>query len=377
LNIKRILLTGGRAPSTLHLSRFFHSKGYEVISAECTVHHLLKHSSSILRNYVIPSPNSDIDGFISSLLSIISNENIDLFIPTCEEVFHVSMHLEKFEGKCKVFTDSIDKMNLLHNKHSFNLFIVPFTNSVPKTFRIRTIDELIERSNEFHSFVLKPVYSRFSSQVHFLKKGTQLPKISFSEEQEWVIQEYIEGTQYCSYATVHNGRLLSFSLYKTVYSAGVGATIHFKHYFNEDIYLWVRKIAEQLAFNGQLSFDFIVDGDANFYPIECNPRLTSGIHLIENPSFWMEDQPCVFPIGKQTWSLKLAMLLYAQQNIKRNGNPYRLIKEFLQSKDVIFSLYDWKPFFYQFYVYFKLYYQSKKSKISILEITTHDIEWNG
>jgi hypothetical protein len=44
---------------------------------------------------------------------------------------------------------------------------------------------------------------------------------------------------------------------------------------------WVRRCVGDLAFDGFVSFDFVVDGGGRAWGIECNPRATSGIHFVE------------------------------------------------------------------------------------------------
>ena len=109
-----ILLTGGRAPAALELARAFHHAGHTVFMAESLRGHLSQPSNAIKANFVVPAPRQEEDAFINALKKIIEENKVNLLIPTCEEVFHIAMRRE--ELPCTVFTESIDKLDQLHNK---------------------------------------------------------------------------------------------------------------------------------------------------------------------------------------------------------------------------------------------------------------------
>lgn len=116
---QRILLTGGRAPATLDLARQLAVAGHQVYMAESCPAHLCVHSREIVRNYSVPKPNEDSDGYINALIEIIMLEKIDWLIPTCEEIFFVARGLDRLSQHCLVFTDSLDKLRCLHSKWEF------------------------------------------------------------------------------------------------------------------------------------------------------------------------------------------------------------------------------------------------------------------
>ncbi|GAA3325969.1 hypothetical protein GCM10020331_060000 [Ectobacillus funiculus] len=76
-----------------------------------------------------------------------------------------------------------------------------------------------------------------------------------------------------------NGKLLAHSVYQTEFTAGLGATIAFQHTECDPIFHLFQYSLKKLKYSGQIAFDFIVTKDGKVYPIECNPRTTSGLHL--------------------------------------------------------------------------------------------------
>ena len=54
--MKRVLLTGGRAPATLDLARHLHHAGCEVFVAESVRYPICRGSNSIKELIMVPSP---------------------------------------------------------------------------------------------------------------------------------------------------------------------------------------------------------------------------------------------------------------------------------------------------------------------------------
>lgn len=371
MNIKRILLTGARAPVTLHLARLFGKCGHRVIVCDSFPYTLCKYSKFIAKSFVVAKPKQETKQFIQDLQNIIKTEKIDLLIPTCEEVFYIAKYQDQLH--CEVFVDNFAKMNLLHHKYQFIEQVKAMGQFVPATEILSSEKQIEEMLKTYGKVVIKPIYSRFNTKTMFVTKGDSLPKIQQSKKNRLLIQQFIEGKQYCSYSIAKNGQVLAHSLYKSEFSAS-GATIAFSHIHHDRIYHWVKQFVAKINYTGQIAFDMIVDSAENIYPIECNPRSTSGIHLFSEdalPRAFLEkgNSPC-FPKEKNQTMITLAMLLYGKKN-------RQWLKMFFKSKDVLFSLEDVKPFFYQFISYYQLLKLSRQKKMGIFETTTYDIEWNG
>jgi predicted ATP-grasp superfamily ATP-dependent carboligase len=97
-----------------------------------------------------------------------------------------------------------------------------------------------------------------------------------------VLQEYIDGDHYCTYGLVRNGELLAHSAYKPQQRWGMGSSTVFENFEDKEIEIWVRNFVAGINFTGQIAFDFIRSKEGILYPIECNPRVTSGVHLFKD-----------------------------------------------------------------------------------------------
>ncbi|MBI5354601.1 MAG: ATP-grasp domain-containing protein [Chloroflexi bacterium] len=371
-----ILLTGGRAPATLDLARVFHRAGHTVFAAESLRGHLSQPSAAIKANFAVPAPRQEKDAFIGALKKIVAENQIDLLIPTCEEVFYVAMGRDEFP--CKVFTEPIHKLDLVHNKWKFAA-----NENMPETMLIRSQDELASAFERFDKLVIKPVYSRFAARTLILPSFQKASStLTFDSCQQWVAQKYIEGQAYCTYSVCHHGHVTAHTTYPSHFTAGQGATIVFEHVEHPAIFNWVKCFVEKNHFTGQIAFDFIQTSEGRVYVLECNPRATSGVHLLAShpqfvDAFLNPAMDCITPLESRNYMLASAMLVYGLPMAIRKNKFLEWLKTFLNSKDVIFNFKDPLPFLLQLRSIFSYLNLAREKGISPLEASTFDIEWNG
>jgi len=324
-----VLLTGGRAPCTLALARLFHVAGHRVLVAESVKHHLCRVSKAVERSFRVPPPNGEPGAFAAALAEIIVAEQVDVLIPTCEEIFFVALGLDRLAPLCRVWASPIGQLQELHDKWRFARLAERLGLAVPETRlvasgedwlalagagRVGEAGELAEAGESQGSMenrkpgvadaaeewlggrlVLKPAYSRFASQVLFLgaadDAGERLRTLMdkqpvLSAATPWVAQRMVEGRHLCTYSIAYEGVLIAHAAYPCLYRVGVGATVHYEPMRHEGALAWVRRFVAGTGFTGQIAFDFIEaqgnGGEAGvLYALECNPRATSGIHLFE------------------------------------------------------------------------------------------------
>ncbi len=376
-----ILFTGGRAPATLELIRAFHRAGHTVFMAESLRGHLSQPSNAIEANFVVPAPRQNKDAFLLALKNIIVENKINLLIPTCEEAFYVAMGRD--ELPCEVFVESIKKLKDLHNKWHFVINAIGHDLCAPETMYLNNQDDLLHAFAHWRELVLKPVYSRFAARTLVLPtfKHT-LDTLTVTSKAPWVAQQYIKGRQICAYSICHNGRVTAHTAYESTFTAGQGATIAFQHMDHPAIYRWVKTFVEKNHFTGQIAFDFIEAEDGQLYGLECNPRATSGVHLLAShpnftEAFLNPNILCITPALGHSSMLATAMLIYGLPRAIKQNQFIQWIKTFFTSSDVILDFKDPVPFIMQFRSILAYLSLARKQRITSLEASTFDIEWNG
>ena len=374
-----ILLTGGRSPATLDLARAFHRAGHTVFMAESLRGHLSQPSAAVKANFVMPAPRQNKEAFLVALKNIIIENKIDWLIPTCEEIFYVSMGRDQLP--CMVFAEPIKKLNQFHNKWNFVVNAIGLDLYAPETILINSHEDLLHAYAHWRELVLKPIYSRFAART-LIMPPLQMALSTLKFDSPWIAQEFLDGRPYCTYSVCHHGVIHAHTTYPSTFTAGRGATIVFEHVEHPVIFNWVKTFVRENNFTGQIAFDFIQTPNGQLYALECNPRATSGVHLLaSNPMFvdaFLDPQPgCVTPLDRSTHMLSTAMLMYALPESIKGGQFLKWLKAFFTSNDVILDLRDPLPFFFQFKSIFAYLALSKKYGISPLEASTFDIEWNG
>lgn len=357
-----ILITGARAPVALEMARSFRAQGHRVVMADSMRYTLARWSNAVDRYYHIPSPVHNFDHFREKINTILREEKINHLIPTCEETFYLGMCPE-FSKHCKVWTSSISVLDLLHNKLSFSYLSQKYFK-VPETV---SCNEFTNWS-QAQRYVFKPVYSRFASSAIIAREEAHCSEPKKHPE-AWIAQQYVPGKEICVYSLWDEGVLKAFVSYHSKYRAGQGAGIFFETVWHEECFASVKKMGEALRYTGQLCFDIILHQDKP-YVLECNPRATSGAHLLNR-------QLANAFLGSETVLIKEAPLYMIRLAVLFTTPTVLFKKEFYKGRDVLFSIKDLKPSFLQMVSLVELWKKKRKYKLSWLQATTEDIEWNG
>jgi len=380
---KKFLLTGGRAPATLEIARQLHAQGHLIYMAESQSAFLSRASNAVEKSFVVAPPRQDPSGFVRDLLRIVREISIDVLIPTCEEVFYVARGLEALRVSCAVWCDTLSNLHLLHNKYTFNREVRALCLPAPHTQLAETLEGVRAYAGSF-PVVLKPAYSRFASQARILRSASELPSaLAISPAQPWLLQEFIDGNELCTYSVCWEGELLSHSTYSHEFTAGRGAGISFEAVDHPRLREWVRAFARARKYTGQLSFDFIETSGGVLHPLECNPRATSGAHLflpedrLDQVFLRERGRKTLEPAPGRRAMILLAMLSYGLAGIKGRAKLAAWWRAVCSSREVIYQWADPLPAFYQFVGLYQFWRGSLREKKSIMEMSTHDIEWNG
>lgn len=381
INKKNILITGARAPIAVDWAfRLKSNSTNRVIMADSAFYPLGRFSKYLDAYYRVGAPRQSPQLYIKDILHIVNREKIELIIPTCEEIFYLASFKNLLPKTCQLFADDFEKLSLLHNKWLFIESIKTDIVKKPKSFYINSTEDFNtwKAQQELNDYILKPVFSRFGSEVIFNLNEDHL-RIRYPA----VIQEKLEGEELCSYSIVISGNILAHSCYHPKYKAGPGAGIYFEPRNNRKIFSFVKDYVKQINFTGQIAFDFF-DNNGEVYPFECNPRGTSGLHLIDRSIDFLpyimqtqslENELFDYQIP-QACQIKLAMLIYASNNIKINGLR-SFIKDYRDTPD-LYELLDSKALHaYQLISFMEIFIKSFKARTDLKRASTEDIEWDG
>ena len=377
----RILLTGARAPVTLELARLFHAAGHTVFAADSIAWSMCRGSRAVAEHLRLPPPNQQPAAFVDALAEIIRRHDIDLLLPTCEEIYFVAMGRKQLQQYCTVFAPAIDTLHRLHNKHTFAQLARQLDLPVPPWHLLTNPAQAAALLPD--DLVLKPVYSRFSSQTVILPRRTADIPTTISPAQPWVAQHFVPGRQLCTYSIVHGGYIAAHSCYETTVTAGQGASIAFRQQPHAAALAWVQRLASRLNFTGQIAFDFIETPTGNLFAIECNPRTISGIHLFHSmpqvaEAFLQPPHTCLTPDSSQAARITTALLLVAPACLGQRAKRKAWWQTITCGSDAVFRVDDPLPgLVSQWFTFGTMLLRSLRHGIGLTAATTVDIEWNG
>jgi glutathione synthase/RimK-type ligase-like ATP-grasp enzyme len=159
----------------------------------------------------VPEPRFRPREYISALSNVVASERIDVCIPILEETFYIAWGIEQFPPGCIVWADTIEKLDMLHNKLTFIEHVKTMGFQTPKTESVSSRSELMSCLTRFPSdkVVMKPVYSRFGVRAFIWSRGESVPTaIQPTETQSWIVQEFIDGRPLVTWSLAKRDRCL-------------------------------------------------------------------------------------------------------------------------------------------------------------------------
>ncbi|HHT0591843.1 TPA: ATP-grasp domain-containing protein [Legionella anisa] len=372
-----ILVTGGRAPATMDIIRSLINQGYQVYGAESMLYPLARFVKGVKKHFVIPKPNDDLEAFLKAIKEIVIQYKIDLLMPTCEEIFHISQGYEELSQHTKLLCEPFERLNQLHNKYAFNQLVSEYGLTAPQSWLMNT-DEDKQILPKDESLVLKPVFSRFGSRTLIKPSHKIISELTISEP--YIAQHYIQGKEYSTYAIAHKGEVLIQSCYHSKYQAGRSTGIYFEPAEIKPISEFIKTFCKRFQFSGQIAFDFILAND-KAYVLECNPRVTSGFHLLTDKIDWhtilsgqrQYDIPNMQHM--QPHMLGQGMMLHCFKYIPKN--PRQFIKDYQRAHDVLkHKAYPWLRL-KSTLMMLNVLCRAIRVKKGFYPASTYDIDFNG
>lgn len=367
----RLLVTGARAPVAVEIARLLLGAGHEVHTADSGPFDLAGAVKGV-RRHRLPPPRHEPAAFGRTTAEIVTREGIDLVIPTCEEVFYFAAARDQGHA-IPLFAPDFGTLKRLHDKHAFIALAAGLGLAVPHTQRLESKAQAMALAPYSRDLVFKPVFSRFGTQTLV---GRRPDRLAPTPERPWIAQERLQGEEFCLYATAVQGRMTAFCAYRPSYRLGKASSFYFEPVAVPDGEALARRFIEALSYTGQIAFDVMRGSDGRLLPIECNPRATSGVHVLAPvPGFAAclagegRDQPLAAPSDPAM--LALAMFLIALPAC-RFGRLGAWRHDFRRARDVLAGFNG-----RAFGMLARQGIESLRQRMPLRSIATHDIEWDG
>lgn len=381
--LRHVLITGARAAAALDLARDFHAAGWKVHLADSRQVRMARWSRLSARHHRYPPPRQQGEAFRTKIMELVKQHDIALVVPTCEEVFHLAEpSLREWLGK-RLFTPSLTTLRCLHDKLAFAHACLDWGVPVPESHGVIDADALAHFKPTSREWVFKPCFSRFGVRALVGPSAAELEQIVPSQEQPWLAQRRIMGEEACLHAVAHGGRLVAFASYRSDWRLEGGASYAFEplpEAQSELLSAMAETLAVSAGIHGQFACDVMFDEAGQPYLIECNPRATSGVHLLVGQGDLARAIGDGTPMTAQAQAatyLAPAMIMFGLPSALRHGRLGQWRSLVARGSDAISRPGDRLPIAGAIADAGAFFLTGLRQRISTNAATTFDIEWNG
>lgn len=286
----RVLVTSSRNTFALDIIRKLGSSGHTVVASDTYPGAVGSHSRYLAAHAVTASPRFETDQFIADVAGLVERYEIDLIIPTFEEAFYLAARIDDLPAEVTLYAGPFDKLARLHDKASFQRLVAEAGVPVPETVVVESDAELHEAIGRFPRYFARAAFSRggvgLLTNTGPLAGNFSVEDCHPTPEQPWLVQPFTDGPMVCTYSTIVDGQVTSHCTYRAPEQWAHSTGITFLAIDSTETLGYTQRIIDELdpSFTGQLSFDF-VNHEGQLFAIECNPRPTNGVILMEAEEF--------------------------------------------------------------------------------------------
>ena len=174
------------------------------------------------------------------------------------------------------FHNPLETLEICSSKLRLASYLNEIDIDTPETQALSDFDQSVADKKKR---VIKPISGRGSLGVHIVETGKLVHYKGILEDDRYVIQEYLDGTEY-SVDKLHDfdGRLLNAVARERI-STVSGKSIISKTVEGSALIDIIRRLSGHLVFRGANCIQFIRDTEGRYYLTDINPRFGGGAIL--------------------------------------------------------------------------------------------------
>lgn len=372
----RVLITGARAPAAVDIARDFRAAGLEVHMADSVACRMARASRDVTAVHSYPSPVRRPGPFRQAVVELSERLKPVLIVPTCEETFHLA---ESPPGSA-LFQPPARTLRRLHDKGAFAALCVSAGLPVPETHAIERAEDVLRFRDPPGRWIFKARFSRLGEGTLKEPTARDLKRVGPG----WIAQRRIIGREVSFYAVAHAGAVTAFAAYGSDWRLPGGACLAFDPVdpaMDEALFALAAALAAATRMTGQFGCDVMVDAAGRPWLIECNPRATSGAHLLVGAGRLARAMlaPVDPPARADRRSLHLlpAFATFGLAAAVRERRLAQWASQIRAGRDVAGRPGDRAPFWGASLDGLAFGRAARRRGTSTAAATTADIEWNG
>lgn len=250
------------------------------------------HGRGAARHEVTPPPTQEPAAFVDTVIELMSEDATNWLVPMFEEVFYLAAGRDKIAAahpNAELFFPDLETLLKVHDKVSFTELCKQLGLPVAEPITATTHEEFIEATKQWDHWFARAAYGRGGMDIITntgpLAGEGDVNDIAPTVDDPWMVQEYLEGVDRCSWSVVHHGEVVLHSTYEHALTIDGRGGIVYESIDAPEALAAAQKIAKELNWHGQLSFDYMKTDDGTHYMVECNPRPTAGCTIATAEEF--------------------------------------------------------------------------------------------
>ena len=282
-NKARVLATTARMPFAVdEIHKLGKEMGHYVVATDTFNESPGLHSSGVGKKVITAPPTQQPDAFVDDVAAILDGQDIDIVLPMFEEVFYLAANRTKLqEGRdVTLFFPELDPLLEVNDKTTFADLCKRLGLPVAETIVCTTPEEIVAATQRWEHWFARASFGRGGLDIITntgpLAGETAVEDITPTPEDPWLVQQFLQGTDRCSWSVVHDGEVVLHSCYEHPLAVDNRGGIVFESVDTDASLAAVQKITKELNWTGQISMDYLVTDDGTHYMVECNPRPTAG-----------------------------------------------------------------------------------------------------
>ncbi len=385
-----VLVTTSRMPFAVDEIHKLGEAGHEVTATDTFAAAPGSHSRGAARHLVTHAPTQESEAFVADVVAAIERYDIGVVLPMFEEVFYLAAHRDRLEGTgAELFFPEFATLARVHDKVSFAQLCRDLHLPVAESIVTTTDAELSSAIGRWDHWFARAAFGRGGLDV--LTNSGPLAgegdpaEVHPTADDPWLVQEYLDGVDRCSWSVVKDGKVVLHSCYEHPLEIDDRGGIVFESVDSPESLAATERIVGELRWTGQISFDYLVTDDGVHHMVECNPRPTAGCTVctaeeLDAALFGaVPDRPVLVPPGRKKM-IKVAVLRDMVLHLRR-------AKEDLQAARGATGVYaqehDFLPLLYTVLSlqhvrqYRKELGMDRASKEELMAAQFFDVAWDG
>ncbi|MFW5921513.1 MAG: ATP-grasp domain-containing protein, partial [Polyangiales bacterium] len=310
-----------------------------------------------------------------------------LVLPAFEEAAVLSRHLDRLDSQAELFAPSYSTFARLHPKAELAETARALGVAVPRTEVARSKAELSKALSGYDRYMARPSYSRGGVEL-FTNAGPLAGAMRIEDchptpTNPWVVQEFVDGGDVCSFSVCHHGRIAAHSAYVHPREIEHAGGIVFESVYEPETLAVADRIVRAVEYHGQISFDFR-RSNGRIVLLECNPRPTAGV-VVMSPQLFvdalMDREPRGVRWAEPGTRRKISFALLRDMVLHWKEAPQDLEHLFSEAKELYGDRNDMLPGLYQLLSYGQvLAYRltgGKETRNTLVAAYFDGVSWNG